>query len=70
MKVKIFDAWCFHDRTSSSECCAVTVNMRQVAITLMMMLLLVHSTSGQPYPDCGGNCQRDGEYNMFSIIIT
>jgi len=36
----------------------------------VIILLMVHSTSGQSYPNCGGNCQRDGEYDMFYIIIT
>ena len=49
---------------------AVTVNMSQlVTIFLMVLWLLGHSTSGQQYPNCG-NCQRDGEYDMFFIIIT
>jgi len=36
----------------------------------VIILLVVHSTSGQLYPNCGGGCQRDGECDMFSIIIT
>jgi len=42
--------------------------MRKVT-TILLMLMLDHFTSGQQYPNCG-DCQRDGEYDMFSIIIT
>jgi len=42
--------------------------MTIVVITLLMVML-GHFTSGQSYPNCGGDCQRDGEYDMFSIII-
>jgi len=47
----------------------ISIDMRIVIVTLLVVIL-VHSTSGQSYPNCGGNCRRDGEYDMFSIIIT
>jgi len=39
-------------------------------VIILLVILLGHSISGQPYPNCGGNCQRNGEYDMFSNIIT
>ena len=47
---------------------SIIVNMGKM-ITILLVVILGHFTSGQQYPNCG-DCQRDGEYDMFSIIIT
>ena len=43
------------------------VEMRKVTI-ILLVVILGHSTSGQQYPNCG-SCQRDGECDMFCIIV-
>ena len=44
----------------------MTIQTNMIIISLV--ILLGHSTSGQQYPNCG-NCHRDGEYDMFCIIV-
>ena len=46
---------------------STTVDMRKVTI-ILLVVILGHSTSSQRYPNCG-MCQRDGEYDMFYIIV-
>ena len=44
-----------------------TVDMRKVTIILLVVILGSY-TSGQQYPNCS-SCGRDGEYDMFCIIV-
>ena len=42
--------------------------MRQ-AVTVLLMMLMGHVTSGQQYPDCNINCRRSGECDVYSITV-
>ena len=41
----------------------------RIVVTILLVAILECSTSDQQYPNCG-DCQRDGEYDMFSTIMT